>query len=144
MIHGIFFYFKQKTAYEMRISDWSSDVCSSDLLPCTSQLTKVNTHSSDVQAKPSHPSYRGEHSRQRELIAGQTHTHTYSTHYCTYLHRFCAEFKRRKAHNTTRRCVTSPIDSNPRSTPAEACLPAPFLSQNWHGPRWQTTLQNGR
>src|SRR3546814_17260968 len=29
----VFFFFKQKTAYEMRISDWSSDVCSSDLLP---------------------------------------------------------------------------------------------------------------
>src|SRR3546814_2414135 len=30
--HFTFFFFKQKTAYEMRISDWSSDVCSSDLL----------------------------------------------------------------------------------------------------------------
>src|SRR3546814_9284692 len=30
VLFGIFF-FKQKTAYEMRISDWSSDVCSSDL-----------------------------------------------------------------------------------------------------------------
>src|SRR3546814_1711605 len=29
---SIFFFFKQKTAYEMRISDWSSDVCSSDLV----------------------------------------------------------------------------------------------------------------
>src|SRR3546814_7560234 len=29
--YGVFFFFKQKTAYEMRISDWSSDVCSSDL-----------------------------------------------------------------------------------------------------------------
>src|SRR3546814_10087277 len=29
------FFFKQKTAYEMRISDWSSDVCSSDLLALT-------------------------------------------------------------------------------------------------------------
>src|SRR3546814_10739360 len=29
---AIFFFFKQKTAYEMRISDWSSDVCSSDLI----------------------------------------------------------------------------------------------------------------
>src|SRR3546814_9254436 len=29
----VFFLFKHKTAYEMRISDWSSDVCSSDLLP---------------------------------------------------------------------------------------------------------------
>src|SRR3546814_20654527 len=34
MYHSsFFFFFKQKTAYEMRISDWSSDVCSSDLLP---------------------------------------------------------------------------------------------------------------
>src|SRR3546814_7920002 len=32
------FFFKQKTAYEMRISDWSSDVCSSDLLKRFSEL----------------------------------------------------------------------------------------------------------
>src|SRR3546814_20294802 len=31
MLFFLFFFFKQKTAYEMRISDWSSDVCSSDL-----------------------------------------------------------------------------------------------------------------
>src|SRR3546814_2791870 len=31
MYSYIFFFFKQKTAYDMRISDWSSDVCSSDL-----------------------------------------------------------------------------------------------------------------
>src|SRR3546814_6180683 len=30
-MYFFFFFFKQKTAYEMRISDWSSDVCSSDL-----------------------------------------------------------------------------------------------------------------
>src|SRR3546814_1230587 len=30
-LYNVFFFFKQKTAYEMRISDWSSDVCSSDL-----------------------------------------------------------------------------------------------------------------
>src|SRR3546814_5806979 len=30
--YRVFFFFKQKTAYEMRISDWSSDVCSSDLI----------------------------------------------------------------------------------------------------------------
>src|SRR3546814_7971463 len=29
----VFFFFKQKTAYEVRISDWSSDLCSSDLTP---------------------------------------------------------------------------------------------------------------
>src|SRR3546814_4016147 len=33
-----FFFFKQKTAYEMRISDWSSDVCSSDLEWITAAL----------------------------------------------------------------------------------------------------------
>src|SRR3546814_1197232 len=32
MVCYIVFFFKQKTAYEMRISDWSSDVCSSDLI----------------------------------------------------------------------------------------------------------------
>src|SRR3546814_15181211 len=35
-----FFFFKQKTAYEMRISDWSSDVCSSDLRSRTMVLLK--------------------------------------------------------------------------------------------------------
>src|SRR3546814_3677355 len=30
-VGSVFFFFKQKTAYELRISDWSSDVCSSDL-----------------------------------------------------------------------------------------------------------------
>src|SRR3546814_5656786 len=34
-----FFFFKQKTAYEMRISDWSSDVCSSDLTRRTSSIS---------------------------------------------------------------------------------------------------------
>src|SRR3546814_3463756 len=33
-LHVCVVFFKQKTAYEMRISDWSSDVCSSDLLGC--------------------------------------------------------------------------------------------------------------
>src|SRR3546814_999845 len=37
----LFFFFKQKTAYEMRISDWSSDVCSSDLLRCVMTLATV-------------------------------------------------------------------------------------------------------
>src|SRR3546814_5746214 len=32
MVCVCFFFFKQKTAYDMRISDWSSDVCSSDLV----------------------------------------------------------------------------------------------------------------
>src|SRR3546814_7854120 len=35
------FFFKQKTAYEMRISDWSSDVCSSDLVPVRSPHVRL-------------------------------------------------------------------------------------------------------
>src|SRR3546814_1118424 len=37
----VFFFFKQKTAYEMRISDWSSDVCSSDLLGIRCSRRKI-------------------------------------------------------------------------------------------------------
>src|SRR3546814_9733093 len=39
-----FFFFKQKTAYEMRISDWSSDVCSSDLPAAAPQVTGEREH----------------------------------------------------------------------------------------------------
>src|SRR3546814_10460529 len=38
VIDWFFFFFKQKTAYEMRISDWSSDVCSSDLPATAARL----------------------------------------------------------------------------------------------------------
>src|SRR3546814_9346942 len=49
----VFFFVKQKTAYEMRISDWSSDVCSSDLrLPRDPELTADLRHRLAVQ-KPS-------------------------------------------------------------------------------------------
>src|SRR3546814_7334639 len=41
MLLFVFFFFKQKTAYEMRISDWSSDVCSSDLIIGFEQQTHV-------------------------------------------------------------------------------------------------------
>src|SRR3546814_20642565 len=40
MYYNLVFFFKQKTAYEMRISDWSSDVCSSDLNIGTALLTR--------------------------------------------------------------------------------------------------------
>src|SRR3546814_4513279 len=48
----VFFFFKQKTAYEMRISDWSSDVCSSDL-----QREKPERHR------------RRDHQRSRDALA---------------------------------------------------------------------------
>src|SRR3546814_4925268 len=44
-----FFFFKQKTAYEMRISDWSSDVCSSDLAKHDHQPDIEHRASADPQ-----------------------------------------------------------------------------------------------
>src|SRR3546814_7949662 len=49
-VFGFFFFFKQNTAYEMRISDWSSDVCSSDLTghPWTACGCSPIQHRTDV------------------------------------------------------------------------------------------------
>src|SRR3546814_4444796 len=48
-----FFFFKQKTAYEMRISDWSSDVCSSDLIdPRSGYWAKSEDEDPDVDVPP--------------------------------------------------------------------------------------------
>src|SRR3546814_48172 len=44
----MFFFFKQKTAYEMRISDWSSDVCSSDLDATEVDVDAIRDHTGDV------------------------------------------------------------------------------------------------
>src|SRR3546814_568953 len=44
----LFFFFKQKTAYEMRISDWSSDVCSSDLVLSLHTLAAGVKHTWDT------------------------------------------------------------------------------------------------
>src|SRR3546814_10214934 len=53
-----FFFFKQKTAYEMRISDWSSDVCSSDLgerLRCpTTASAPGGSRTAPRSRRPSH------------------------------------------------------------------------------------------
>src|SRR3546814_3840522 len=46
----LFFFFKQKTAYEMRISDWSSDVCSSDLSPRKDLLGQLLSCCTSVKA----------------------------------------------------------------------------------------------
>src|SRR3546814_6165256 len=67
--YGVFvLFFKQKTAYEMRISDWSSDVCSSDL-SCKSrrrrrasarQRLRHHHHPAHAEAVDQHPERRGE------------------------------------------------------------------------------------
>src|SRR3546814_5457117 len=55
-----FFFFKQKTAYELRISDWSSDVCSSDLVTAISKEDKfllkgLHSGAVDYLYKPLNP-----------------------------------------------------------------------------------------
>src|SRR3546814_2583355 len=69
----MFFFFKQKTAYEMRISDWSSDVCSSDL------YVVGQTERAGIGPAPDHPSHLEALLR---VVAGRplkaiicTHTH---------------------------------------------------------------------
>src|SRR3546814_9836421 len=56
----LFFLFKQKTAYEMRISDWSSDVCSSDL-----QRIETESGRDDQAAASELGGYRQQHERRR-------------------------------------------------------------------------------
>src|SRR3546814_1030341 len=58
----IFFFFKQKTAYEMRISDWSSDVCSSDLGDVRKDLQPAITNvggDAESQAEQHHQAQHG-------------------------------------------------------------------------------------
>src|SRR3546814_12499208 len=50
-----FFFFKQKTAYELRISDWSSDVCSSDLAFPPDQLVAAAFQAKDVGGRTNQP-----------------------------------------------------------------------------------------
>src|SRR3546814_9036704 len=47
---SVVFFFKQKTAYEMRISDWSSDVCSSDLLSTRGLAVSHRTVQRDLES----------------------------------------------------------------------------------------------
>src|SRR3546814_2689308 len=47
-----FFFFKQKTAYEMRISDWSSDVCSSDLPHARDRRSPAGLGEQEIAGRP--------------------------------------------------------------------------------------------
>src|SRR3546814_15457027 len=69
-----FFFFKQKTAYEMRISDWSSDVCSSDL-PDEGELAVMMLPQMRVEERPGRDRKQepgeGERPQERHLLARQ-------------------------------------------------------------------------
>src|SRR3546814_17357421 len=61
-----FFFFKQKTAYEMRISDWSSDVCSSDLIPCPrTAAASGSSRSTATRRRTAAEPYRPHHDDRR-------------------------------------------------------------------------------
>src|SRR3546814_6835914 len=49
-VFSFFFFFEQKTAYEMRISDWSSDVCSSDLKQLASRGLLFRAEAKPIEA----------------------------------------------------------------------------------------------
>src|SRR3546814_6190550 len=69
----VLFFFKQKTAYEMRISDWSSDVCSSDLkLPQAGEHPVLGEHLGVTRGHQADPAVeqrvlRVQHVEQRPL-----------------------------------------------------------------------------
>src|SRR3546814_940066 len=66
MRFGVFFCFKQKTAYEMRISDWSSDVCSSDLC-----RTALHRHRAQDRGRGGEGREQGAHAGLYQCRAGR-------------------------------------------------------------------------
>src|SRR3546814_8612839 len=66
----IFFFFKQKTAYEMRISDWSSDVCSSDLTAMATKAEKLVTMKPTTGRSQTHTAKIATRTARRPLETG--------------------------------------------------------------------------
>src|SRR3546814_7044286 len=67
-----FFFFKQKTSYELRISDWSSDVCSSDLLGArgvSGDRSRTDPARERATARDADPDRRGRRKRGRRTAA---------------------------------------------------------------------------
>src|SRR3546814_9065332 len=65
MLRHFVFFFKQKTAYEMRISDWSSDVCSSDLMVCYQEEVRDPARIAEVLNRVIEKAWRGSAPPQR-------------------------------------------------------------------------------
>src|SRR3546814_3379360 len=75
----VIFLFKQKTAYEVRISDWSSDVCSSDLLDLVDLLGQTQFLDDDAHAPRIR---RGQAAIQAHPALGVTHGNGVCRHDC--------------------------------------------------------------
>src|SRR3546814_3170261 len=72
-LYFLFFFFKQKTAYEMRISDWSSDVCSSDLLQELARDVQgeAQVHGDLAAVAEAAQVFSGDVARLEQLFSGQ-------------------------------------------------------------------------
>src|SRR3546814_1416781 len=70
-MYSLFFFFKQKTAYEMRISDWSSDVCSSDLLEFEGTLIPWKGMTIEGSAAYLHARYEKGSRFENQLVGGE-------------------------------------------------------------------------
>src|SRR3546814_5489728 len=84
-----FFFFKQKTAYEMRISDWSSDVCSSDLVKtAVRQGVVVPIRAAVAFAEPAKPGIHqglAAHHQTRAEVGGQIGRASCRERVCQYV-----------------------------------------------------------
>src|SRR3546814_1897796 len=121
-----FFFFKQKTAYEMRISDWSSDVCSSDLPEKTLQQVTLASRS---RLSWCPPEYRDEYRRLtrakmlpaaearpiiEDMIAADARSEEHTSELQSLMRISYAVFCLKKKHNTSQQYTypchsTSPI-----------------------------------
>src|SRR3546814_5043173 len=76
----MFFFFKQKTAYEMRISDWSSDVCSSDLVSRRFRQACKRWQIKHLRTRPYRPETNGKAERFiQTLVRGWAYGRPYRT-----------------------------------------------------------------
>src|SRR3546814_11198972 len=107
----VFFFFKQKTAYEMRISDWSSDVCSSDLrahhdspVPDGPGHPHDHGHADDRQARSPRDQGGAEESRSEERRVGKECVSTCRSRWSPY--------HSKKKPNTYHQCHTSHLNPN--------------------------------
>ena len=63
----MFFFFKQKTAYEIVVSDWSSDVCSSDLLKIERERERARERERETDRQRERETERETESRQTDM-----------------------------------------------------------------------------
>src|SRR3546814_15393261 len=112
-----FFFFKQKTAYEMRISDWSSDVCSSDLIGKPANLPPPAHHG--IQYKAAHARKRGEDHEAGHQYGGREARHKPRLHIGDDQRRRQHEPRRRKQRRADPEEQDRPLDAIEREARAQ-------------------------